>query len=125
MADRELVLIPLPGIGTLALERDVYRDALAEGAKLTAAPAPLSAATDAEALVDADQLATLLAVPASWIETAARQGRIPFLQFGRWRRFRRSEVEAAVRASRGEPLSDSRRSTSLASPILVEWPVKD
>jgi excisionase family DNA binding protein len=94
-----LVLIPLPGIGTLALNREVYEDALAAGRDLSAAPGP-SAAPGDEPLVDADQLASSLGVPVTWIESAARQGRIPSLEFGRWRRFRRSEVEAAVRTER-------------------------
>lgn len=97
MADR--VLIPLPGIGTLALEREVYEDALSAGRDLGAAPGT-SAAPSEEPLVDADQLASTLGVPVTWIESAARQGRIPSLEFGRWRRFRRSEVEAAVRSER-------------------------
>jgi excisionase family DNA binding protein len=93
MADR--VLIPLPGVGTLALDGDVYREALAEGSKLSAAPGASYAATS-EPLVDSDELATLLKVPATWIEQKAREGVIPSLEFGRWRRFRRSEVESAV-----------------------------
>lgn len=97
MSDR--ILIPLPGIGTLALDGDAYRAALAEGSKLGAAPKAPGAVTD-EPLMDADQLAALLNIPASWIEQKAREGVIPSLEFGRWRRFRRSEVEAAVRASR-------------------------
>jgi excisionase family DNA binding protein len=97
------ILIPLPGIGTLALDREAYEEALSAGRELSAAPG-VSAVPIDEPLVDADQLATTLGVPVTWIETAARQGRIPSLEFGRWRRFRRSEVEAAVRSAReGEP----------------------
>jgi excisionase family DNA binding protein len=99
MSDR--VLIPLPGVGTLALDGETYRAALAEGAKLAGASAPSVAVTD-EALCDSYELAALLKVPATWIEQKAREGVIPSLEFGRWRRFRRSEVEAAVRASRGD-----------------------
>jgi excisionase family DNA binding protein len=95
MADR--VLIPLPGIGTLALERDVYEQALTAGRDVNAA---VSAAQNNEPLFDSDELAQLLKVPATWIEQKAREGVIPSLEFGRWRRFRRSEVESAVRASR-------------------------
>jgi excisionase family DNA binding protein len=98
VADR--VLVPLPGVGTLALTDDAYRAALAEGAKLNHAPALSGAATD-EPLMEAEQLAGLLNVPVTWLEQKAREGVIPSLEFGRWRRFRRSEVEAAVRASRG------------------------
>lgn len=97
MTDR-MVLIPLAGIGTLALDSETYRAALAEGARLGSSS--FKAASDvAEQLLDADELAALLHIPATWIEQKAREGAIPSLEFGRWRRFRRSEVEAAVRGT--------------------------
>jgi excisionase family DNA binding protein len=89
------VLIPLPGIGTLSLHADTYRTALAEGAAQTNTGTP--GGPDNEPLFDATELAAVLDIPVTWLEQAAREGRIPSLQFGRWRRFRRSEVEAAVR----------------------------
>lgn len=92
----ERVLIPLPGIGTLALDAEVYRAALAEGGRQEAVPHG-SGENGAEPLLDAEQLAAALSIPASWLEQAALTGKIPSLTFGRWRRFRRSEVEAAVR----------------------------
>lgn len=97
-ASPERVLIPLPGIGTLALDAEVYRAALAEGGRQAAHEGGNGA--DAEPLLDTEQLAAALNIPASWIERAALEGKIPSLQFGRWRRFRRSEVEAAVREDR-------------------------
>jgi excisionase family DNA binding protein len=97
---RVLVLIPLPNGAALALSREVYEDALAEGARLCAAPGASGVTTGDEPLVDAEQLAELLKIPASWIEQKARECVIPSLEFGRWRRFRRSEVEAAVRSVR-------------------------
>lgn len=90
------VLIPLPGIGTLALDAETYRAALAEGERQ--GPPPRTENGDpGEPLLDAEQLATALNIPVSWLERAALEGKIPSYQFGRWRRFRRSEVEAAVR----------------------------
>src|SRR5438309_651840 len=97
MSDR--VIVPVAGLGVLALDRETFATALAEGAKLIAAPASSTSVTN-EPLLDADQLADLLKVPATWIEQKAREGIIPSLEFGRWRRFRRSEVEASVRACR-------------------------
>jgi len=93
------LLIPLPGIGTLALTEEQYRAALEDGARLNAVPAPQGCAID-EPLLEAEQLSILLCVPVTWIEQKAREGVIPSLEFGRWRRFRRSEVEAAVRGPR-------------------------
>ena len=95
------VLIPVPGLGVLALPADRLAAALAEGAALSSAPGGSHAVESAsmEKLMDADELASHLGVAASWLEQAARQGRIPSLMFGRWRRFKRSEVERAVRAN--------------------------
>jgi hypothetical protein len=86
MSDR--VLIPLPGVGTLALSLDAYRDGLAEGAKLCAAPAPSAAATSGPLLVDADEMARLTSTSASWWEAAARDLDCPSVFVGRVRRFR-------------------------------------
>jgi excisionase family DNA binding protein len=89
------VLIPLPGIGTLALEEDAYRRALEEGAKFH--PNPESTPDPNERLLDSQQLADILQVPVTWIEQQAREGNIPSLPFGRRRRYRRSAVEAAIK----------------------------
>jgi excisionase family DNA binding protein len=87
----------------LLLSREQFEEARARARALLTAGASPSSGSSQEPLVGAEELAQLLAVPATWIEQAAREGRVPSLQFGRWRRFRRSEVEAAVRTSRGEP----------------------
>ena len=95
MTDR--VLIPLPGLGTLALSVDAYRAALAEGAATigaTAAPRQPD-----EPMIDAEQLAKVLSLPATAIERLAREKRIPFIECGRWKRFSRRAVEQAL--SRG------------------------
>jgi excisionase family DNA binding protein len=89
------VLIPLPGVGTLALDEDEYRRALKEGAKFH--PSPESGPDPNERLLDSRQLAEILQVPVTWIEQQAREGNIPSLPFGRRRRYRRSAVEAAIK----------------------------
>lgn len=89
------VLIPLPGVGTLALEEEAYRRALEEGAKFYPVPEPTSDPN--ERLLDSRQLAEILQVPVTWIEQQAREGNIPSLPFGRRRRYRRSAVEAAIK----------------------------
>jgi len=43
-------------------------------------------------LLDADQAAELLSVPASWVRAEARAGRIPNLQLGHYRRFERQAL---------------------------------
>lgn len=98
MSDR--VLVPLPDGRWLALEPDAFRQALEAGVVL--AGSPLAATPSAEPLMDAEQLAECLALPQTWLEAAAREGRIPSVQAGRWRRFRRSAVEAALTADGDE-----------------------
>jgi excisionase family DNA binding protein len=99
MADR--VLVPLPDGRWLALTPEALRDALAEGSKLIAAPVTSASVVQQteEQLLDAEQLAEVLALPVTWIEQAAREQRIPSIQAGRWRRFRRSVVEHALCAN--------------------------
>jgi excisionase family DNA binding protein len=92
------VLVPLAGIGTLALSREAFEAALAEGSRAIAAPAA-AAATDAEPLLDAKELASVLALPVTRIEAAARSGSIPAVRLGRRYRFKRSAVEAALAAN--------------------------
>jgi hypothetical protein len=89
------VLIPLPGVGILVLEEEAYRRALQEGAKLNS-PAELPADTN-ERLLDSKQLSDVLQIPVTWIEQQARAGNIPSLPFRRRRRYRQSEVEAAIK----------------------------
>jgi excisionase family DNA binding protein len=103
MTERATVIIALPGLGTLALDREVFEQSLAAGAALNSAAAGRSAVLD-EPLMSSEQLSEVLGVPASWLEQAARENRIPCLEFGRWRRFKRGDVEAAVRSVRAGKL---------------------
>jgi len=89
------VLIPIPGLGILALDEDVYRRALVDGANSNLRHEP-SPALD-EPLLSSRQLADILQVPVTWVEQQAREGNIPSLPFGRRRRYRRSSVEAAIK----------------------------
>jgi hypothetical protein len=93
MAD---VLIPLPGIGTLALSRDAFTEALVAGAELVAAQSPSSlASTTAEPLfVDAAGLAKLTSTAPSWWESAARDLDCPSVFVGRVRRFKVADALA-------------------------------
>jgi excisionase family DNA binding protein len=56
-------------------------------AEVLPAPLPDRLLTDAEA-------ADLLAVPKSWVGEAARQGRLPCVMLGRYRRFDRTDLLA-------------------------------
>jgi hypothetical protein len=86
-ADR--VVIPLPGLGTLDLPRDVYERHLVP-AQPVAVPGP-----SALMLVDADQLAKRTGIPASWWMAQARERRVPCQRIGRRVRFDYAEVMAS------------------------------
>jgi excisionase family DNA binding protein len=96
MSDK--VLVAVPGLGVLALEPDVFRQALAQGATLAGRPESTPGAPVDEPLLEAEELAEVLKLPVTWIEQAAREDRIPSIQAGRWRRFKRSAVEAVLTA---------------------------
>ena len=98
MADR--VLIPLPGIGTLALSVEAYRAALAEGARLSRAPGESPSIAEAgspgEPLLDAGELAKALHLPKSCVYEKARTGEFPSVRVGKHVRFRRADVLATL-----------------------------
>jgi len=60
-------------------------------------------------LLDADQVAALLNVPASWVRAEARAGRIPNVQLGHYRRFDREELLAWVDRRKQGPRAQLRR----------------
>jgi excisionase family DNA binding protein len=62
-----------------------------------AASAPSATALTHEPLLDAPQAAAQLAVSTRWLEDSARAGIIPHHKFGRFIRFRVSEVAAHCR----------------------------
>jgi len=47
-----------------------------------------------EPLLTAKQVAELLAVPESWVREATRDGRLPHLRLGRYRRYQASAIES-------------------------------
>ena len=94
MADR--VVIPLPGLGTLALTEEAFREALAAGGALATPTAP----SVSEELLTAEQIAERLKIPQTWIEEATRQGRLPCHEFGRYKRYSLAAVIEAARLER-------------------------
>jgi excisionase family DNA binding protein len=52
-------------------------------------------------LLDDAGAAELLNVPKSWVGEAARQGRLPCIMLGRYRRFDRAELLAWVQEQKG------------------------
>jgi excisionase family DNA binding protein len=74
----DMVLIQLPGIGTLKLARDAYEAAL-QSAERPDTPA----SQPCEDLVTAKQLAIRLNLPVSCVYEYAKTGRIPCIRMGR------------------------------------------
>jgi hypothetical protein len=109
VADR--VLIPLPGVGALLLDRETFAAALAAGAEMTAGSVP-SPASAAERLLDADQAAAQMNITPRWLEDSARAGIIPHVKLGKFTRFRVSEIAAHCRIE-GAPMPGSTDSQSV------------
>jgi excisionase family DNA binding protein len=53
-------------------------------------------------LLTAKQVADLLAVPESWVREATREGRIPHLRLGRYRRYQPAAIQAWLAEQGGE-----------------------
>jgi excisionase family DNA binding protein len=53
-----------------------------------------------ERLLLAKEVAERLAVPESWVREATRDGRLPHLALGRYRRYRWAEIEAWLEEQR-------------------------
>jgi excisionase family DNA binding protein len=53
-------------------------------------------AADDDVLLTAEQVAAMLQVATSWVRSATREGRLPVVSVGRWRRYRKASVLAWV-----------------------------
>jgi excisionase family DNA binding protein len=56
-----------------------------------------------ERLLTAMEVAELLAVRESWVRTATRAGRLPYIALGRYRRYERAAIVAWLAKQRGDP----------------------
>lgn len=89
----DLVLIALPGVGTLSLTREAYEAALIPIAPAKAEPTP---AAMAPGLLNAKAIAEALSLPETWIREKERQGEIPSMRVGRYVRFDLAAVRKAL-----------------------------
>jgi excisionase family DNA binding protein len=55
-----------------------------------------------ERLLTAKEVADLLAVPESWVREATREGRLPHLALGRYRRYEHTAIQAWLREQRAD-----------------------
>ncbi len=87
LAAPSVVIVALPGIGTLKLPKELFdqhllRENSAESKDASASPE----------LLDAAQLEQRTGIPATWWMSQARERRIPFHKYGRYVRFDFAEV---------------------------------
>jgi hypothetical protein len=101
MSDR--ILVPLPDGRWLALSPQTFVEALAAGAASVAAAPSSPGVVIPEPLLDSKAAAAAIDVTARWLEDGARAGIVPHHRFGRFVRFRVSDV-AAHFAHGGAPL---------------------
>lgn len=61
-------------------------------------------------ILTSPEVAEWLRVPQTWVEQAARDGRIPSMKIGRRRRYSRADIEAwRIQQRTGDPLATDRR----------------
>jgi excisionase family DNA binding protein len=60
-----------------------------------------------EPLLTAAEVAELLSVPESWVRQATRDGRLPHLRLGRYRRYQATAITAWLREQQAGPGSGS------------------
>jgi hypothetical protein len=105
MTDR--VLIAANGVW-LSLTVEQFEGARVAAQDFVPAATATTVASSAE-LLTAEQLEQRTSVPASWWETAAREGRVPHRRIGRYTRFLFAEVEQAFRPLDSDSLSHIRQ----------------
>jgi excisionase family DNA binding protein len=62
-------------------------------------------------LLDANEVAELLAVPVTWVREQTRAGRMPCLELGRYRRYEREAVHAWLETCRAGQWNVRRKPT--------------
>lgn len=105
MPDR--VLIPLPGVGTLDLAREVYEAALRPIAAPERNSTGVEISRGSAELVTAKALAATTSLPVSCLYEYAKAGRIPSVRVGKHVRFNRDQVLAALRKTGGVTVGHS------------------
>jgi excisionase family DNA binding protein len=68
-----------------------------------------------ERLLTASEVAELLALPESWVREATREGRLPHLSLGRYRRYSRQAIEAWLTDQQAGPTGSRQNGRNLLS----------
>jgi len=69
-----------------------------------------------ERLLSAGEVAELLAVPESWVREATRDGRLPHLTLGRYRRYQLQTIEAWLLDQQAGPAINPAKRPDLPTP---------
>lgn len=94
-----MVLIPF-GNERLALTREEFEQAMKRGRELMPNQTPSTPAHAEDRIVDAEGASVITDVPATWFMEQARQEAIPHMRFGKYVRFKLSELLEAVTVQR-------------------------
>ena len=70
---------------------------------------PAASAPSLDRLLDAAEVAALLGVPKSWVYSETRAGRLPHVDVGRYRRYRREAIESWIAEHERGPVRGPRR----------------
>ncbi len=68
-----------------------------------------------ERLLTAKEVAELLALPESWVREATREGRLPHLSLGRYRRYSQRAIEAWLAEQQAGPAGSRQNGRDLLS----------
>ncbi len=68
-----------------------------------------------ERLLTAGEVAELLALPESWVREATREGRLPHLSLGRYRRYSRQAIETWLADQQAGPTGNRKNKHDLLS----------
>jgi excisionase family DNA binding protein len=68
-----------------------------------------------ERLLTAKEVAELLALPESWVREATREGRLPHLSLGRYRRYSQRAIEAWLTEQQAGPTQNRQNGRDLLS----------
>lgn len=99
-SEDSLIIIPFGGL-VLGLTAEEFEKAVQRGqAFATQYNGAAGVNHKPEQILDAKGTSNLTGIPASWFLEAARQARIPYIQAGKYIRFRYSEVVKALEVRR-------------------------
>lgn len=87
-----LLVVQIPGIGPIALPVDAFLEARQEAHRLLRLQSSDAEDKARPDLLTCQEMAEVTHTPESWWAEAARNGKVPSIQIGKYRRFDREDV---------------------------------